>query len=207
MAKVIANEAAHISGKLKDVVYVRYYGGVYVRKAPSVRKESRTAAMLQNQQRFARINQFCSPFKDTIIPLIWNLADPNRRGYRLFIKTNSPAFEKDGSIVDPLLLKFSLGMLTMPKGLMAERMSPDADMIHICWQRESHIAGSRLNDELMLVSYDGENFSPMMATGLKRKQLQGDYLLPAMSRHISHIYLFFASPAKVMFSDSLGFKI
>ncbi|HLN72556.1 MAG TPA: DUF6266 family protein [Prolixibacteraceae bacterium] len=207
MARLINNGSEQVSGKIMDVVYVRYKGGTYIRRAPRVRKEARTPAMLQNQQRFACIQRFCTQFKDTLIPMIWNDRATKGSGYNLFMKANSPAFARDGSLSDPLLLKFSLGELSLPEALTAQLSAPDAGTIKVSWQKESHMGGLRLNDELMAISYDGENFSGMIPTGLKRKDLQGSFELPVMASGVQYLYLFFSSEDRRSFSESVAFKI
>lgn len=207
MARLLNNNSGSVSGKFIDMVYVRYKGGMYVRKAPTVRKEARTAAMLLNQQRFAAMHHFCAGFKHTLIYIIWNDCATTGSGYNLFMKSNSPAFAKDGSLTDPLSLKFSIGNLPLPGALTAERTAPDTDTIRVSWQKESHIGGSVFNDDLMAISFDGDRFSSMFITGIKRKDLGGRFELPENALRAEYLYLFFASEDRRSFSDSMSFKI
>lgn len=207
MARVLAGDFANITGKLGDRVYVKSRNGIYVRKAPTVRKESRTPAMLLNQQRFGCITRFSVQFKYSLISMIWNDAATTSSGYNLFVKENSPAFAKDGSIADPLLLKFSTGKLALPDHLTAQRMAPDSDTIDVLWQKETHIYGTRQKDDLMVICYDGSDFSSLEATGIRRRDAGGSFILPLMEQNIQYIYLFFAAEDRRSFSDSLSFKI
>ena len=207
MAQVIAGDPFKITGKIGDRVYVKYKGGIYVRKTPTVRKEARTPAMLLNQQRFACVFRFCSQFKRTIIPMIWNDAAIKGSGYNYFLKSNSPAFARDGSMDDPALLKFSVGGLLMPVNLLAERQAPGSGTILAGWEKKTHLLGICLKDELMMISGDGEQFSALTPTGLKRKDLEGIFELPDSPNPASHLYLFFASEDRRSFSESRCFKI
>lgn len=207
MARLLTNISGHVSGKIMDVVYVRYKGGTYIRKAPQVRKETRTPAMLLNQQRFASMHNFCAQFKFNLIPQIWNDAATTNSGYNLFMKSNSPAFAKDGSIAYSLLLKFSTGKLPMPDHLTAQRMATDSDTITILWEKETHIYGTRQKDDLVVICYDGTEFSSLIATGIRRKDAGGSFNLPLMQEKVQYIYLFFASEDRRSFSDSMSFKI
>lgn len=207
MALVTSNGSTNIVGRIGDSVYVPYKRGTYVRKAPKTRKEARTPAMLLNQQRFACMHRFCVQFKRSLIPRIWNDAATTCSGYNLFMKANSPAFAKDGSITEPLLLKFSVGELLMSRGLTVQKMAPDSNMIQVAWEKEEHIKGFRLLDELMIISYDGEKFSLLTSTGLLRKNLQGTFELPLLPAQAGYLYLFFRSDDRREFSESRGFKI
>lgn len=207
MARLLTNYSGQVSGKFIDMVYVRYKGGMYVRKAPMVRKEARTPAMLRNQQRFAAMHHFCAGLKHTLIYIIWNDRATTGSGYNLFMKSNSPAFAKDGSLLDPLLLKLSMGDLPFPEGLTVERTAPGTDTIRVSWQKESHIGGSMFNDDLMAISYDGDQFSSMFITGIKRKDLGGTFDLPVNALRAEYFYLFFAAEDRRSFSNSISFKI
>lgn len=207
MARVITGDLSIVSGKVGDKVYVKGKWGIYVRKAPTVRSNARTAAMLLNQQRFACISMFCVPFKHSLISMIWNAATTRGSGYNAFLKANSPAFAKDGRLADPLLLKFSKGELALPDALRARRTAPEANIIQIDWQKETHISGLRSGDELMAISYQASGFSPLMATGIQRKDQEGTFVLPAVNQYAQYLFLFFASEDRHCFSDSRGFKI
>lgn len=207
MAKVIGTIEAQFSGRVGDKVYYKHQGINCVRKAPAVKKDARTPRQLMNQQRFRVITRFCILFKQTLIPQIWNDAAGIRSGYNLFMKANSPAFAKDGSIAEPMLLKFSVGDLLKPRELTVQRTAPDADSLQVAWQKETHITGTRAIDELMVISYDGEKFSPMTLTGLVRKDLQGSFKLPALPPTAGFVYLFFRSEDRRGFSESMAFKI
>lgn len=188
-------------------MYVRYKNGIYVRKAPTVRKGARTPGMLLNQQRFGCITRFSIAFKNSLIPMIWNDAATTGSGYNLFVKENSAAFAKDGNIAYPLLLKFSTGKLSLPGHLTAQRMAPDADTIDVLWEKETHIFGTRQKDDLVAICYDGKEFSSMMATGIRRRDAGGTFNLPLMKQQVQYLYLFFASEDRRSFSESVVFKV
>lgn len=207
MARVIAGDISKIVGKVGDKVYVKYKNGIYVRKAPTVRKEARTPAMLLNQQRFGCITRFCIQFKNSLISMIWNDAATTGSGYNLFLKENSAAFAKDGRIAYPLLLKFSTGKLPVPEHLTAQRTAPDADTIEVLWEKETHIYGTRQKDDLVMIGYDGVECSSLTATGIRRRDVGGTFNLPVMKQKVQYIYLFFASEDRRSFSDSVGFII
>ncbi|MGE5448842.1 MAG: hypothetical protein ACM3PR_10785, partial [Bacteroidales bacterium] len=114
MAKVKEGARLQLSGKADGLVYVQFNGGVYTRKLPKRKKEAWTPGMLLNEQRFKRVNAFCSLFKDSVIPQIWNGLSERMSGYALFIKTNKSAFATDGSIPDAKKIRLSIGNLSFP---------------------------------------------------------------------------------------------
>jgi len=62
-----------LAGKFGNMVFVQRQGKTYMRSAPTRTKDSSTPAMLLNQKRFGEVIRFCSLFKYTVIPQIWNL--------------------------------------------------------------------------------------------------------------------------------------
>ena len=97
LTKVKGGLEAMLSGKFGNMVFVQRDGKTYMRSAPTRKKDASTPRMLLNQKRFGAVMKFCGQFKSTVIPQIWNLAAQGTSGFRLFQKTNSPAFAPDGS--------------------------------------------------------------------------------------------------------------
>ena len=152
MAKVKGGIESMLSGKFGNMVFVQRDGKTYMRSAPKRKKDSSTPAMLLNQKRFGEVIRFCSQFKDTVIPQIWNLAAVGTSGYRLFQKTNSPAFGPDGSLMNQKLLRFSTGKLPLPQGLEAGRPEVGGSIIEASWSQDLKMGGIHLQDELMIIS-------------------------------------------------------
>ena len=207
MAHVTSNESIQVSGKILGAVYVNYRGGTYIRKAPATRKEARTPAMLLNQDRFSAITRFCIQFKHTLIRQVWNDVATTCSGYNLFMKANSPAFDREGSLAHPLLLKLSAGKLILPEDISVERTAPGATTIRISWIKEASISGTRAADQLMMITSDGQHFSPMSPTGIKRKDVEGVAELPVMPWAARFVYLFFMADDRRNFSDSRVFAV
>lgn len=205
MAKVLGGLESLLSGKFGNMVFVHRQGKTYVRSAPKRTKDSNSPAMLLNQQRFGAIIRFCGQFKDSLIPQIWNPATDTTSGYKLFLKTNSPAFSKDGSVIDAKKVQLSTGKLPLPMGLEAQRPADDAATITVSWQKDSHLGGLRLKDELMVISAADGSYSEITATGILRNALSGTFNLPQLPADAKHIYLFFASQDRREYSESVCF--
>jgi len=207
MSKVIQGLDAILSGKIGDKVYVQRYGKTYVRTAPKRIKDVSTPAMLLNQKRFKEIMRYCGQFKNGLIPQVWNPAAVNTSGFRLFQKVNSPAFAKDGSLLDPKLIKLSTGSLPLPKGFTAGRAQAGSSVINMSWEQDLHLGGIHLQDELMVVSAGAGLYSALLETGIVRNALHGSFELPALAAPATHIYLFFGSNDKQEYTESVCFDI
>jgi hypothetical protein len=132
-------------------------------------------------------------------------------GYALFLKTNMPAFEPDGSLADPKKLQFSTGNLSMPEGLQASSGVGEPNTIHVSWQKDLHLGGIHLKDELMYITANNGKYSEATATGILRMSLGGSFELPASSMPLAPgpmpIYLFFASKDRRNYSKSVCFEV
>ena len=207
MAKVTDGLGLGLSGKIEGLVYVKFNGGTYTRSAPKGNKNSRTPQMILTQKRFGEIVKFCGQFKSTVIPQIWNDAAVKMSGYALFLKSNSPAFAKDGSIEDPKKIRFSIGKLTLPQEIEGHRMAMESATIEVSWLKDVHLGGKSLKDELMFISSVDGLYSEITATGILRGHLKGSFELPEAYKEATHIYLFFTSQDRRNYSDSICFEI
>ena len=207
MTKVRQGLDTMLSGKFGNIVYVQRYGKTYIRRAPKRKKDSSTPAMLISQKRFGEIMRFCGQFKSTVIPQIWNLAAVGTSGFRLFQKTNSPAFAPDGSLMDAKLLKFSTGKLTLPQGLTAGRPEAGGSVIEVNWQEDEHLGGLSLQNELMAIGAAEGQYSDIVETGILRGHLHGSFELPELPTPATHVYLFFGSKDHRDYSESVCFEV
>ena len=207
MAKVTNGLGLSLSIKVEEMVYVQFNGGAYTRSAPRRTKDSYTPNMLNHQQRFGKVVKFCGRFKSSVIPQIWNTAAVKMSGYALFLKTNMPAFAKDGSIEDPKKIRFSTGKLIVPQVIEARRTTVDSTTIEVNWQIDAHLGGKNLKDELMFICVMDGSYSEITATGILRGHLNGSFELPENFNEASHIYLFFTSQDRRNYSESVCFEI
>jgi hypothetical protein len=207
MAKVKEGSGLELSGKADGRVYVQFNGGTYTRSLPRRTKDSVTPSMLLSQKRFGEISHFCKKFKWTVIPQIWKAEAVRMSGYAFFMKANMPAFGPDGSLADPKMLKLSIGKLTLPEGLDARRTAAGSSTIQVNWQKDLHLGGVHLKDELMVISAAGGNFSEITGTGITRLALGGSFERPPLPIPATHIYLFFASKDRRDYSESVCFEV
>jgi len=207
MARLRKGIGSMLSGKAAGMVFVQLDGETYMRVAPNRKKNSWTPKQLLHRERFKLVNSFCTQFRSSVIPLIWNLMAKKMAGYALFLKTNMPAFGLNGSLLDPKMLQFSTGKLPMPQQFKAERTAIDATSIAVSWQNDPYLDAQRLTDELMMIVASNNKYSYLTPTGLVRGTMDGSFELPAQPKAATHIYLFFASTDKKDYTGSVCFEI
>lgn len=207
MTRVREGLESMLSGKFGNMVFVQRQGKTYVRRAPQRKKDSSTPAMLLNQKRFAQIMSFCGQFKNSVIPRVWKQAAEGSSGFRLFQKTNSPAFAADGTLADVSKIQLSTGNLTLPQGLKVSRKSAGSSTINVSWEVDPVLGGLHLKDELLAISAGEGNYSDILDTGITRGSLGGTIELPAEPSPATHLYLFFGSRDGKDYSPSMCFEI
>ena len=207
MAEVQDIYGNNITGKVGPVSFYRSRGKTIMRSRPGKRTRHSSDKQLVNQGRFKEMRLFCTKFKERVIPQIWNGVATTSSGYHLFMKANSPAFDKEGMLADPVKIQLSAGKLTLPPGLQAQRTSPGATTIQVKWEKATLPTGLSAKDQLLVISASDGNYSDITVTGLKRSGLGGSFELPALASPATHIYLFFESLDQRYYSDSVCLEI
>ena len=197
----------NIAGKVGTVSFYVSRGKTIMRSLPGKRVRRMTENQLRNQRRFKEIREFCGRFKTIVIPQIWNGLATSSSGYHLFMKTNSPAFDQDGILADPMKIRLSMGKITLPEGMQAQRTTVEGSTIRVQWEKELNIGGLTLRQPLMVISAGEGKYSAMKATGLTRGTIDGTFDLPALASAATHIYLFFESLDQRYYSESICFQI
>ncbi|HLN72923.1 MAG: DUF6266 family protein [Methylococcaceae bacterium] len=205
MARMKRNIGEQVSGKIGNVVFYQRYGKDYVRAAPTKKRESWTEEQQMYRQRISKASALWRSLKSEEMSRIWNTAAQLMNGYAWFIKVNMPALAMDGSLIDASLIKVSDGKLTLPQNLKAERMPGDNSTVVVSWQNDPHCTADRLKDEIMAMSYADGKFSKIIATGIKRGDLNGSFILPAKPAGATHVFLLMASADGENYSTSIAF--
>lgn len=196
-----------LTGMVGAIVIVQFNGKTYMRRAPQRPLNSWTPGQLLHRQRFSKINRFCKQFRYSLIPRIWNDAAVRMSGYALFLKTNTPAFSPDGSVTDPKRIRLSTGKLTWPEGFQVQRMAVDSSIIQVSWQKDPHLGGNSLKDQLMVIMAADGQYSEITGTGIVRMALGGTFELPELPQAATYIYLLFASKDGRNYSESVCFEV
>lgn len=207
MARVKKYLGDMVSGKAGNLVFFRLNGETYVRGVQKRQSDSWTPAQQLHRKRMSRVSALWRKIKYSQIPGIWNRANQKMNGYALFVKANMPAFATDGSLVDARELKLATGQLLLPQEFKAQRQQPAQPMVRVTWENKAQPKGERLEDELMVISSTGEAFTDVLATGIRRKDREGIFELPAINVPITHVYLFFASRDRKEYTESACFEV
>ena len=130
----------------------------------------------------------------------YNLAAENMSGYNLFLKTNLPAFNSDGTQMDLERLHVSFGKLPLPHLLKAITAEGDPFKWNVSWKDDSGIGLSHNGDELMVVFAHDDKFSHPIKTGVQRIKGTALIQVPAGTGMLQGVYLFFASADRKLYS-------
>lgn len=207
MAKVKDIFGTGISGKVGKVVFFQLNGQTFARALPRRRTQPGTPAQELNRRRFREMQKFSQQFKFVLIPQVWNLASKTLSGHQLFISTNNKAFALDGAVIDPRLIKLSVGKLNLPSNMMVKRQQAGSRVVQVSWVEEYYNGGMPYWDELLAIS-SGEGFySEIKNTGIRRGDQQGSFELPAMEVEATHLYLFFGSLERAKYTESMCFEL
>lgn len=207
MAKLKGNIDGPVSGRIRNVVFYERYGNTYVRAAPVTNENTWNDEQKMLRQRISTVSAFWRGLKSVQFSRIWNTAAQKMNGYAWFVKANMPALQRDGSLIDAGLIKISDGSLPVPQKLIAERVEGEPALMNVSWQNDPHSGKERLNDEMMMISFVNQQFSPIIASGLKRSQLGGTFALPLKPAGPTHVFLFMASADKEKYSESLCYPV
>ena len=66
----------------------------------------------------------------------------------------------------------------MPQGIEAHRTAIDSTTIEVSWQKDAHLGGLHLHDELLVISAADGLYSAITETGIVRGDLNGSFELP-----------------------------
>lgn len=207
MAKLKNSLEATLSGKIGNVVYVQMDGKTYARGVQKRRKDSWSEKQQLHRKRFRAVNDFCHKLLEEPLRKLWNQASPSGRGYALFVKTNMPVFALDGSMTDIGLLQMSAGKLHLPQSLKLVRVAGEDSLVETSWKNDPRLDGKGLKDELMAISSNGRIYSKILATGIYRSDMRGEFRLPELHFPATHIWLFFSSEDKKDYSASQCFEL
>jgi hypothetical protein len=200
-----------VSGKIGNVVFFTRKDSSFVRAAPKRKETQWTPEQQLHRQRFSQAVGLWRVLKNGMVPQIWNLGSQQMNGYALFLKANMPAFGVDGTLLDPKLLQLSVGKLTLPQKLKAQKAAGEGTGVEVSWQNDPLLSAARLQDELMAVSSVDGQYSEVKATGIKREAKGGTFELPAFPMAPApgplHLYLFFGSEKRNGFTGSVCFEL
>lgn len=201
MAKVRDDLGGAISGLIGPIVYYNFNGKTYIRSKMKERpKNSWSPEQVIYRQKVSRTAAFWKELVNNPVRQTYNLAAENMSGYNLFLKTNLPAFNSDGTQMDLERLHVSFGKLPLPHLLKAIVVESDPTKWNVSWKNDSGIGLSHKDDELMVVFAHDGTFSHPITTSIQRIRETAMVQVPQGTGILQGIYLFFASTDRKLYS-------
>lgn len=208
MAIVDGGIGEYLSGSIEGLVFVKGKGRTYMRSTPRAREASEwTQKQKEARNGFREVVKLAVSHKQNLIVPIWNKAaqNLNMSGYNLFIKTNRAAFDAQGNLSKPEMLRFSTGPLALPYRLWAEADAQNPGSISLSWTDQ--LAGSSNGDDcLMAVVYQNGD-KGVFNTGFTRKEGKAVLANPTPQDGDVYLYLFFWNQEQEMYSADQAFAI
>lgn len=199
----------YLSGIIGPVVAAKWKDIRYIRARPK-RSKSKiwSEKQIAHRKCFAAVNEFSKSASSLLIKPIWNLAaHGNLTGYNLFLKANKPAFEPEGELADPRLLKMTMGDLPLPLNIDAGLKRNTKLSIEVSWENPEVLDPAYNTDQLMLIFFKNGRFTVPMETGFSRDKTDVEIILPEEYREMECVFIFFKNKEGNDFSESFGVKV
>lgn len=200
MAKFDDLNGGRLSGMLGDLVIA----DKQVRRRPRKRKPNEwTPAQKAERVRYKAAVDLYKKLKNVLIVPVWkHMAKNGLSAYNLFLKENLHAFNTDGNIKDPTMLKMAIGELPRPFNICASVCSVDSGKVSLTWENDSSQSYDRGNDNLIVMYYNGETFTVPMTTEFLRKDSAAELVFPEGFEADSYLFVFFGNEEKNAYSES-----
>lgn len=199
MGKIDYEHGGRISGLVGNVVFA----GETVRSRPTRTTNGWTEAQKSQRLRYKAVVGLYRKLKNVIITPVWSYAPKKRlTAYNLFISNNMQAFDHAGKIKDPTKIKVAIGELPQPFNISASLNPVDPNKVNIRWENEEVIDPYRVNDHLVVMFYNGKNFSMPISTEYLRKEEAASVEFPEAFGSGSYVYVFFGNRDKNSYCES-----
>jgi len=188
------------TGKVGSVVGSSWKGVNYIKSLPGP-NASNTEAQQKQRTRFKSVVSLASSLLSSLIRPVWNLVGGKMTGYNLFVKTNMPAFDESGELVNYSDFHASMGALPLPENL---NIQDDADVvsgIELSWKDDSDTGIGNADDKLHLVVMTPERVH-ILNTASVRSDQSAEITLPVSAGNV-HVYAFFGTADGDKFSPDL----
>ncbi|RZT91013.1 hypothetical protein EV201_3377, partial [Ancylomarina subtilis] len=190
MGKYTQGILGPFSGKVGAVVGSSWKGVNYIKSLPGP-NASNTEAQQKQRSRFKSVVSLASSLLSSLIRPVWNLVGGKMTGYNLFVKTNMPAFDESGELVNYSDFHASTGALPLPENL---NIQDDADVvsgIELSWKDDSDTGVGNADDKLHLMVMTPERVH-ILNTASVRSDQSAEITLPVPAGNV-HVYAFFGT--------------
>ncbi len=188
------------TGKVGAVVGSSWKGVNYIKSLPGP-NASNTEAQQKQRSRFKSVVSLASSLMESLIRPVWNLFSGKMTGYNLFVKTNMPAFDESGTLVNYSDFHASMGALPLPENL---NIQDDADVvsgIELSWKDDSATGIGNADDKLHLMVMTADKVHILNTASIRSDQT-AEITLPVPAGNV-HVYAFFGTADGDKFSPDL----
>ncbi|WP_372639456.1 DUF6266 family protein [Ancylomarina sp.] len=192
------------SGKVGSVVGSSWKGVNYIKSLPGP-NASNTEAQQKQRSRFKSVVSLASSLMSSLIRPVWNLVGGKMTGYNLFVKTNMPAFDESGVLVNYTDFHASMGALPLPQILILQDDADVASGIELSWKDDSATGIGYADDKLHLLVMNADNVH-ILNTASVRSDQSAEITLPVSAGDV-HVYAFFGTADGDKFSPDSYSKI
>lgn len=199
-------ENKHLKGPIGTLSASSWKGIDYVRTKP-VRIDFKhcSAKELGNRKSFAAVNKLAKYVKSVLIKPIWDVAvNDKMSGYNWFIKQNKRAYNSEGELIDPRMLKLTVGNLPLPLGIAITSTKEDNLIAEISWENPILMDSWYDKDELVCILFINDKPYQLIETDSVRKDQKAVVELPIVESEKCCVFVFFRNPERNKFSDSFG---
>ncbi|MCZ4694710.1 hypothetical protein DWB61_15260 [Ancylomarina euxinus] len=185
------------TGKVGAIVGSSWRGVNYIKSLPGP-NASNSEAQQKQRSRFKSVVSLASSLMESLIRPVWNLVGGKMTGYNLFVKTNMPAFDESGALVNYSDFHASMGALPLPEILT---LQDDADVvsgIELSWKDDSATGVGNADDKLHLLVMTPERVH-ILNTASVRSDQSAEITLPVAAGNV-HVYAFFGTADGAKFS-------
>ena len=200
MGKYTQGILGPFSGKVGAVVGSSWKGVNYIKSLPGP-NASNTEAQQKQRSRFKSVVSLASSLMSSLIRPVWNLVGGKMTGYNLFVKTNMPAFDESGTLVNYSDFHASMGALPLPENL---NIQDDADVvsgIELSWKDDSGTGIGNADDKLHLLVMTADKVHILNTASIRSDQ-SAEITLPVPAGDV-HVYAFFGTADGDKFSPDL----
>jgi hypothetical protein len=209
MAKLTNGIMGPLKGKVGTVVCSSWKGMPYVKSLPRKRTKPAQKKEAANRQKFALAHQWLQPLLEFVRAGFKGYSDKVEGFNAAKSHLLKNAFEvKDGEmIINPALVKVSVGDLPLPENIVATKYGPN--QIRFSWDTTNVHFWDNWYDQAMVLAYETEDGLTPLKQRLVNFELTGqfrhigEHILGTPSAGTYHCYIAFVSADRSRRSDSV----
>lgn len=201
MAKV---ENDLLGGTIGNISAGSWKGINYFRSKPNrVDFDNCSSRELGNRKSFRAVNELAKVVKGILIKPIWDKeVKEAMSGYNWFIKQNKRAYNSEGKLIDPRMLKLIVGNLPLPFNITMNCKKEDELIAEINWENPPLLDSWFDKDVLECIFFVDEKPKLLLETEFKREDKKAILELPRVEGEQCSVFVYFKSADGDKYSDS-----